>query len=299
MDDLDQWNRRIIAVCNQKGGVLKTSVVANEAALLAWLGYKVLVVDWDPQANIGLDLGIQQKGQDDDGRGITNSILFGDELVPLKDVRPNLDVIPSGEIAKRIVMHLANELSTKGTRGKGALGRALAPLAPRYDMIIIDCPPGDSILQDEALSVAKWLLLVTKPDLGSRKGLSKMAIRIEHAQDTNPDLEILGTVITDVGSSSTLIREQVRAWLVNLFGNSAPVFTPIVRHLESAALITREQGKVAVEISPALLSMTGDSFEPVTSLDKLAGDYLAIANQIIDVINEAETKAEQLQAGGK
>ncbi len=84
--------QRSIAVSNGKGGVGKTSVASHLAGIAAAAGWKVLAVDLDPQGNLGQDLGYYQADRGDSGRSLSDAVIDGTELVPLRDVRPNLDV---------------------------------------------------------------------------------------------------------------------------------------------------------------------------------------------------------------
>jgi len=84
---------RVIAVINGKGGVLKTTLTANIGGMLASSGYRVLLVDLDPQGNLAEDLGYTASDRDDEGRALAQGLMFGGTIEPLSQIRPNLDVI--------------------------------------------------------------------------------------------------------------------------------------------------------------------------------------------------------------
>src|SRR3954464_11757412 len=93
---------RCIAFVNGKGGVGKTSLVANLAGLYAGGGYRVLVVDLDPQGNLGNDLGYLGAGRGDDGEGLVSAVSTQHALLPMREERPNLDVVAGGSQLKEL-----------------------------------------------------------------------------------------------------------------------------------------------------------------------------------------------------
>lgn len=280
-EDMSLDEDRIIAVTNMKGGVLKTSLTANLATILAINGLRVLAVDLDPQGNLGFDLGYRHQGLGDDGASIVASIVTGAPLSPLKDVRPNLDVIPGGLEVTKVPPYLASILHTNlgSDGGRGLLRKALAQLAPRYDFVIIDTPPGDSLLQQEVYIAARWLLFATKTDVASREGLNGAARLIGAVMHLNPSIEVLGAVVTDVDGNATAIREETREWLQALLGDSAPAFTTVIRHVQKASNQMREQGRTAIEVSR--LAQYGDEGRDLTPLDRLYLEYQAVAEELV------------------
>src|SRR5437764_8878927 len=92
-----------VAIANGKGGVGKTSITANVAGTAALSGWKVLTVDLDGQGNLGNDLGYNQRGLSDEGRGMVRAVVSGDPLEPLVGVRENLDAVPGGEAVDELV----------------------------------------------------------------------------------------------------------------------------------------------------------------------------------------------------
>jgi cellulose biosynthesis protein BcsQ len=163
-----------IAVINGKGGTGKTSITANLGGLFAAAGYRTLLVDMDPQGNLGRDLGYLDAGMSDDGRALFTAVTTGTELLPLRDVRENLDVVAGGEL----VEDMAAMLYSRGTRGQtvtSAVRDALAPLAHDYDLVLLDCPPGNRSLQQMALAAAHFVVIPTKADDASLDGLVQVA----------------------------------------------------------------------------------------------------------------------------
>ncbi|MEV8042087.1 ParA family protein [Arthrobacter sp. NPDC080082] len=239
---------RICGFVNGKGGVLKTTLTANIGALLASFGWKVLLVDMDPQGNLGLDLGYRHESQDDDGTGLAQSLVFGQPLTPLKDVRPNLDVVPGGSSLDEAGAGLISQSSRDGRKSKLALARSLAPIAADYDIILIDCPPGNEPLQVAALGAAAYVVVPTKTDKAGREGLLGVAKRLDTVLDVNPNLDLLGVIITATSSTATNVHRTTRESITETFGDDSVLFKGMVRHAEAPAQAARDRGVLIHEL---------------------------------------------------
>lgn len=314
--------RRVIAVANDKGGVLKTSVVANQAGLLADAGYRVLAVDLDPQGNLGEDLGYTTRG--DDGlslyRAITDPYQDAKELgpgegahqlTPLAGVRSNLDVVTGGEYLNTLQEFLDTLATQDVEASRTALARALAPLATRYDVVLIDVPPKIRVLQDNALVASRWLLVPSRSDSSSRKGLAVIGERFQVAREFNPSLGLLGVVLVGIGSSSTRVLTEARADISTDLAASQmdhPLLEATVRYVEAAAFDARRRGQLAHELEktvaeqrPWYAALKSGKAEKgprlAASAGSLAGDYAKLAEEILDRLaaNE-EILAKETQA---
>ena len=181
---------RVFAVINGKGGVLKTSVAANVGALLAAAGWKVLEIDLDVSGNLKLDFGLTDEPEDDMGRGLVEAIWYGEKGLPVvKDVRTNLDFVYGGRGLEQLGglarSSMVDDLPTGSLAGEFA--RALTEVPDDYDLILLDCPPGNSEIQDMALAVARWVLIPTKTDQASLDGLRTVGPRVKRARRTQHD----------------------------------------------------------------------------------------------------------------
>src|SRR4051812_11289724 len=137
---------QVCSVVNGKGGALKTSLVANVGALCAAAQYRTLLVDLDPQGNLGLDLGYYDRG--DRGAGLLDAMSPRRRpLNILREVRPNLDIVPGGP-ELRVWAGYAMTMGPDEQRFLG-LRNAMATVAGEYDLILVDCPPGDEELQTQ------------------------------------------------------------------------------------------------------------------------------------------------------
>lgn len=239
---------RICGFVNGKGGVLKTTLTANIGALLASFGWKVLLVDMDPQGNLGLDLGYRHESQDDDGKGLAQSLVFGGQVTPLKDVRPNLDVVPGGSALDQAGAGLISLSSQDSTKSKLALARSLFPIAGDYDIILIDCPPGNEPLQVAALGAAAYVVVPTKTDKAGREGLIGVAKRLDTVLDVNPNLDLLGVIITATSATATNVHRTTREAITETFGDDSVLFKGMIRHAEAPAQAARDRGVLIHEL---------------------------------------------------
>lgn len=239
---------RVIAVINGKGGVFKTTLTANIGGLLAHSGYKVLVVDLDPQGNLAEDLGYADGPQDDGGKALAAALSFDGSVEPLETSRPGLHVLPGGHHLDAAAASLASRANKDREGSQLALARVLEPIASNYDMILLDCPPGNEPLQAAAVAAARYALVPVKTDLSSRKGMAAVAARLDSVVALNPDLDLLGVLLVGTGKNATQVHRVAREHIVELFGDESILFPMSVRHAESTAQIAREKGLLAHEV---------------------------------------------------
>ncbi|MEG8037670.1 ParA family protein [Sphingomonas sp. LR61] len=181
--------QRVVAVINNKGGVGKTTLCANIGGILAEAGWRVLVIELDPQGNLGLDLSYRDADGDDKGSGLSKAVLFGDRLQPLKDVRQNLDVLPGGEHIEILDKGISPRMSQSGTEGTAArlsLATSLSVIADDYDLILLDCPPNIDSIQMLAVAAARYILIPAKADDASIDGLRPTARRPRQGRGHQP-----------------------------------------------------------------------------------------------------------------
>lgn len=300
---------RVIAVINGKGGVLKTTLVANIGGLLAASGFKVLVIDLDPQGNLAEDLGYTGTETDDGGRALARSLIFNDPLEPVRDVRPNLDVLPGGPGLDQATAALAVQGNKDPDGAKLALANVLRPMAGDYDVVLLDCPPGDETLQTAATAAARWALVPVKSDKSSRKGLTAVAHRLDSVVAINPDLDLLGVVLVATGTTSRAIQREARDAIASLFGGDTDVtFTATVRHSEATAQATRERGLLVHELDEHIANgpkwyhvragtAAAETLAP-RSAASVADDLQAVAQELVARITAAETTETDETAEG-
>lgn len=298
-DSLD----RVVAVANGKGGVGKTSVATNLAGLAAAGGFRVLFIDLDPQGNAGEDLGYTGAGTGDEGAGLVTALAGGGALqLSISQVRTNLDVISGGGVLD----DLAGILLSRHSRGTAVADVLAKPLAVflddrEYDLVVIDCPPGEPNLQLLALGAAKWLIIPTRGDAASLKGMARIAERLVQAREYNPTLELLGVVLFDIATSATRMRREISSEIEQALGGVAPLFSSAIRHsvagLDSRklGLLVHEHAAQAVDEPFWQALREGRRPKSVGTAPTLAADYGVLAQEILTRINQLEeTAAEQV-----
>ena len=203
---------RIIAMCNQKGGVGKTTTTINLGATLAEFGRKVLLVDFDPQGSLSVGLGINPYEID---KSVYHLLMDRETTladVVVKSNVPGLDVLPSNIDLSAAEVQLVNEVAREQV-----LARALAPAVPEYDFIIIDCQPSLGLLTVNALTAANGVIVPMECEFFALRGVAMLVETINKVQDRlNPGLEIDGLVAT-MYDSRTVHSREVLARLVEAF----------------------------------------------------------------------------------
>ncbi len=182
---------RLLAVCNQKGGVGKTTTTVNVATALAAVGKRVLLIDLDPQGNASTGLGVKRSNI----RKSAYDLIFEEDLNPAElavtTKVPNLFVLPSS-------IHLSGaeiELVTTKRR-EYRLREALRRPMP-YDYVLIDCPPSLSLLTLNALVAADAIIVPLQCEFYALEGLSHLVKTIDRVKATfNPALDIHGVLLT-------------------------------------------------------------------------------------------------------
>ncbi len=208
----EHGNARIIAMCNQKGGVGKTTTTINLGAALAEYGRKVLLVDFDPQGSLTVGLGVNPY---DIQKSVYNLVMDRgvalDEVVVKTNV-PGLDLVPSNIDLSAAEVQLVSEVAREQV-----LDRALGPAVAEYDFVIIDCQPSLGLLTVNALTAAHGVIVPMEAEFFALRGVAMLVETIQKVQDRlNPELEIDGLVAT-MFDSRTVHSREVIARLVEAF----------------------------------------------------------------------------------
>ncbi|GAB4083228.1 ParA family protein [Modestobacter muralis] len=212
---------QVIAMCNQKGGVGKTTSTINLGAALAEHGRKVLLVDLDPQGALSVGLGIPSQGLD---RTIYNALM--EPSTTLADVRVatgilGLDLVPSNIDLSAAEVQLVSEVAREQT-----LLRVLAPIRAEYDYVLIDCQPSLGLLTVNALTAAQGVIIPLECEFFSLRGVALLVDTIEKVKERlNPSLEISGILATMYDTRTVHCRE-VFSRVVEAFGDT--VFQTVI-----------------------------------------------------------------------
>src|SRR5919112_3051736 len=205
---------RIIAMCNQKGGVGKTTSTINLGAALVEYGRKVLLIDLDPQGALSVGLGVPAQNLD---RTIYNALM--ERRTSLKDVRVStdihgLDLVPSNIDLSAAEVQLVNEVAREQT-----LLRALGPVLNDYDVILMDCQPSLGLLTVNALTAAHGVIIPLECEFFALRGVALLIQTIDKVRERlNPQLEIEGILAT-MYDARTLHGREVLARVVEAFGD--------------------------------------------------------------------------------
>ncbi len=291
----------VLLVTNGKGGVGKTSLVANLAGLAAKAGWSVLAVDLDPQGNLARDLGYLDRS--DGGQSLLAAVLLDQELSVLEGVRPlgaargagrsdagRLDVVAGGPQVARLSDQLGIDVARSGPAGYGCLSEVIGALAPAYDLVLCDLPPGDGAIGRAALRMGRFVLVPTPPDDAGIDGLGRVFAELQLASADNPGLEVLGVVLTLVVSGASAVERRARADLEVLLGDQVTVFERTIRFAQAAAVACRGSGLLADEYAARAASATpwyraraeGQPVERYSSAASgLAEDYRLLADEVL------------------
>jgi chromosome partitioning protein len=200
----------VVAFANQKGGVGKTTTAVNAAVSLAQRGYRVLLIDADPQGNATSSLGIDKLSV---GSSIYDVLV---EELPLVEVaaatdRPGLDIVPSTPMLAGAEIELV-EAPERETR----LRRALTDLLPRYDIVLIDCPPSLGLLTLNALTAARSVVVPIQCEFLALEGLGQLMTTVDRVKrGLNPQLDVTGVLMTMFDARTRLsahVVEEVRRY---------------------------------------------------------------------------------------
>jgi chromosome partitioning protein len=212
---------RVIALCNQKGGVGKTTSTINLGAALAEYGRRVLLVDFDPQGALSVGLGVQPHQLERTTYNLLMERSVGIDEVLLKTGVSGMDLLPSNIDLSAAEVQLVNEVAREQT-----LARALAPVLGEYDFVLIDCQPSLGLLTVNALTAANGVIIPLECEFFSLRGVALLIDTIDKVQQRlNPDLRLEGILAT-MYDGRTLHGREVYSRVLEAFGDK--VFDTVI-----------------------------------------------------------------------
>ncbi|MFT4245315.1 MAG: ParA family protein [Micrococcaceae bacterium] len=213
---------RVIALCNQKGGVGKTTTTINLGAALAEYGYKVLMVDFDPQGALSAGFGANPHSLDNT---IYNVLLESDVKIDdiiQKTYFENIDIAPANIDLSAAEVQLVNEVAREQI-----LASALRDIKKDYDYIFIDCQPSLGLLTVNALTAADGVIIPLVCEFFALRAVALLNETIDKVQDRlNPKLELEGVLATMYDARTVHSREVVGR-LLEVFGDK--LFETVIR----------------------------------------------------------------------
>ncbi len=250
---------KTIAVAQQKGGVGKTTSVANLAAALAAAGHRVLAVDCDPQGSLTLALGI-------DPLEVTATIgdaMVSGQPVPLRATQvPGLELCP----ATRLLADVEFDLAPRVGRER-FLARTLKQLADRFDLAVLDSPPSLGLLTINCLTAAESVFVPVTPTLLGTAGLRDLLATVDEIREgINPGL-VIGGVFLTLADNRTIAGRRAEAELREQLG-------PLVMTTTIGRRIAHEYSAQA-GIPAVALEPTGTA----------AAEYLALAEEVLNRVH--------------
>ncbi len=205
---------RVVAMCNQKGGVGKTTTTINLGAAMAELGRKVLLVDFDPQGALSVGLGVRPHGLE-----VTVYNLLVEPGRHVREViqgtrTEGLDLIPANIDLSAAEVQLVGEVAREQV-----LARALRPVLDDYDIVLIDCQPSLGLLTVNALTASHGVVIPLECEFFAMRGVALLVETIEKITDRlNPRLRVDGILATMYDGRTLHSREVVKS-VVDHFGD--------------------------------------------------------------------------------
>ncbi len=249
---------RVVSMCNQKGGVGKTTTTINLGASLAEYGRKVLLVDFDPQGSLSVGLGLNPHEMD---LSIYNLLMQRDvalEEVVVPTGVPGMDLLPSNIDLSAAEVQLVHEVAREQT-----LQRVLAPALEQYDVILIDCQPSLGLLTVNALTASDGVIVPLECEYFALRGVALLKSTIDKVRERlNPKLEIDG-ILGTMFDGRTLHSREVMERLVQAWGDK--VFHTVIRR--------------TVKFSDA--TVAGEPITSYASSSTGAGHYRELAKEVL------------------
>lgn len=289
----DDLPRRLL-VAIQKGGSGKTTLVSALAQALAAKGRRVLVIDADQQGNLTQDdLGVPDE-QWDKGKSLAAAFQYGTPLTVIKDVRPNLDLVMGGPAIGMVSTAVAGNPDPPDLAEN--LRHSLRQLNAEneYDLIIFDSGHGDKVLLIALLEISSDLVIPTKEDAASLRGIAQLAVSMKRAIHRGSRVKLLGVVLFDVDPKATLRHEYVIDQVREILqGTDVEPFQATIRHAAGPSVAQRDHNQTAQELALAATQATGGRLKTLR-LGKGKGAHRLSADLAINLANDYQQLTREI-----
>src|SRR5262249_469088 len=205
---------RVVAVCNQKGGVGKTTTTINLGSALAEQGRRVLLVDFDPQGALSVGLGIQPHELQATVYNLLMERAANVEDVVIKTNVASMDLLPSNIDLSGAEVQLVHEVGREFV-----LGGVLEPLLPDYDVVLIDCQPSLGLLTVNALACANGVIVPLECEYFAMRGVALLTETIDKVSRRINQRLVMDGLLATMYDSRTLHSREVLMRVVDRFGD--------------------------------------------------------------------------------
>lgn len=264
-------NTQIIAICNQKGGVGKTTLTINLGAAFADMGHRVLLIDLDPQGHMTEGVGLRE-AYEDDTRSLYRKLIKDEgetAALVLKPATESFSVIPTN-----YEMMLAEQSLFMARNREHKLKNVLAPILDQYDWILIDCPPTLGNLTDNALNAARKVIIPVQAESTSIRAIELLFDQIESLEEGLKIVVEKLAVVPNLVQSSALSQRTLKE-----LRDSIPAVIPFELRKRVVLQNAWDEGH-------SIFAYDAKSPDHIRAKQEVVNDYLDLARFVIERVGE-------------